>query len=231
MPVLPSLFAWSTLVIHSKHSKASRILFYCCQMLKASLSRDTPIAVSAIIELALGIIAGCIATLPPLFKRIGLQLSSNPKRRAVGSIADTIPWQRSFTEPESRQQQTEDIVMTPPRRPEGAQNDRLYSGDGVGERRPRTQRALPRRALSSSNWDIDVEIGAAEDGESGPRPSGREIQVRTHIHVTSQPSGEADVNVVDFARKPLPLPPPPLRSKPRDRSITRLRPLSPTLFL
>jgi hypothetical protein len=200
-------------------------------MLRAFTSRAIPIAVSAIIELALGITAGCIATLPPLFKRIGLQLASNPKRRAVGSIADTIPWQRSFTEPESQQQETEDIVMTAPRQPDGAQNNRMYSGDGVGEHRPETQDPMPRRALSSSNWDIDVEIGAVEDGESGPRPSGREIQVRTHIHVTSRPSDEADVNLVDFARKPLPLPPPPPRSKPRDQSITRLRPLTPTLFL
>ncbi|KAI0390927.1 hypothetical protein F5Y17DRAFT_35533 [Xylariaceae sp. FL0594] len=177
-----------------------------------------PIAITAIIELALGIIAGCIATLPPLFKRIGHQRGSNPKRRPIESIADTLPWQRSITEPEPRPREArQNIVMTPspPRRPARGQNDGTYSvynrPDLRGGHQPRPESPMPRRALLPPGRRVDVKGG--------------DIQVHRHIHVASHPTD------VDFARKPLPLPPPRPSLKPRDRSISRLRPLSPTLFI
>ncbi|KAI3332015.1 hypothetical protein HD806DRAFT_177726 [Xylariaceae sp. AK1471] len=190
------------------------------------------IAISAIIELALGIIAGCIATLPPLFKRIGLCFGSGSKRRATGSVADTIPWQRSFAGPEPRHQGAESIIMMSPRRLESAEGNNLYD-DEIQVRRPRVHSPSAKRVLSSSNWDIEIESAGAEDDDPLQPPSGKEIQVRTFIHVTSQPSDGTTgaTGAIDFADKPLPLLPPPPRSKYRDRSIARSRPLTPNPFL
>jgi hypothetical protein len=184
------------------------------------------VTITAVIELALGIIAGCIATLPPLFKRIGLSLGSSFKRGVSGT--DTIPWQRSFAGMETRDQGTENLIMTSPQRLESAQD--LHDNRTEG-RYSRAHSPSAKRVLSSSNWDIDIEVSGAEDGDSPPPPppSGKEIQVRTLIRVTTQPFDEtASVGIVDFASKPLPLPPP--RPKPRDLSITRSRPVTPKIF-
>ncbi|GAW12197.1 hypothetical protein ANO14919_015580 [Xylariales sp. No.14919] len=172
------------------------------------------VGVSAIVELALGIIAGCIATLPPLFKKIGLQCGPSSKRLT----ADTIPWQRSFATPEN-------IIMMSPRRLE---RDRDARDEEVETRRTRANSPSAKRVLSSPNWDIDVEVAGVEDG-TVPPPSGK-VQVRTMIHVSSQPSdGNLSVSTVDFADKPLPPPPPP-RPAVTDRSIPRSRRLTPNLF-
>jgi hypothetical protein len=179
------------------------------------------VSISAVVELALGIIAGCIATLPPLFKKLGLQFGSTAK--SVG-LTDTIPWQRSFAGPEPRHQGAENLIMMSPRRLERMQDAR----DDV-EVRPRAKSPSSKRVLSSSNWDIDIEVAEATDDDVVSPPSGKEIQVRTHIHVSTQPSrGNLSVSTIDFADKPLPPPPP--RPTTRDRSIPRSRPLTPSLF-
>ncbi|RWA09060.1 hypothetical protein EKO27_g6029 [Xylaria grammica] len=172
------------------------------------------VGVSAIVELALGIIAGCIATLPPLFKKIGLQCGPSSKRLT----ADTIPWQRSFATPEN-------IIMMSPRRLE---RDRDARDEEVETRRTGANSPSAKRVLSSPNWDIDVEVAGVEDG-TVPPPSGK-VQVRTMIHVSSQPSdGNLSVSTVDFVDKPLPPPPPP-RPAVADRSTPRSRRLTPNLF-
>jgi hypothetical protein len=156
------------------------------------------------------------------------------KRGATGSGTDTIPWQRSFVRPEPRHQGAENIIMMSPRRLESTEiNGNLYE-DEIEALRPRVHSPFAKRALSSSNWDIDVESAGTEDDDPPPPPpSGKEIQVRTFIRVTSQPSDRTTsaVSTVDFADKPLPLLPPPPRSKYRDRSLPRSRPLTPNLFL
>ncbi|KAI0543045.1 hypothetical protein GGR58DRAFT_519249 [Xylaria digitata] len=173
------------------------------------------VGVSAIVELALGIIAGCIATLQPLFKKMGLLLGSNTKRLTV----DTIPWQRSFTSPEN-------VIMMSPRRLDSPAREARE--EEVGTRRPRPISRSAKRVLSSSNWDIDVEVAGAEDENLAPPPSGK-VHIHTMIHVSSQPSdGNLSVSTVDFADKPLPPPPP--RLAVRDRSIPRSRRLTPNLF-
>ncbi|KAI0445963.1 hypothetical protein F4803DRAFT_96408 [Xylaria telfairii] len=183
------------------------------------------VSISAVVELALGIIAGCIATLPPLFKRIGLQLGSSPKH---GDLTDTIPWQRSFAGPEPRHQGAENIIMMSPRRLEAAQD--VEAMKDVNIRRPRTGSPSAKRVLSSSNWDIEVDGGISADDGLAPPPSGKDIQVRTFIQVDSQPSSsKVSVSTADFAEKPLPPPPPP-RSRTRDRSISRSRPVTPIQF-
>ncbi|TGJ83684.1 hypothetical protein E0Z10_g5073 [Xylaria hypoxylon] len=130
------------------------------------------IGFSAIVELSLGIVAGCIATLPPLFKKMGLQFGASSKRLT----ADTIPWQRSFATPEN-------IIMMSPRRLDG---DRDTPDEEVEARRSRANSPSAKRVLSSSNWDIDVEVAGMEDGLVPP-PLGK-VQVRTMIHVSSRPS-------------------------------------------
>ncbi|KAJ2990740.1 hypothetical protein NUW58_g2800 [Xylaria curta] len=188
------------------------------------------VSISAVVELALGIIAGCIATLPPLFKRIGLQFGSSSNRDATNS---TMPWQRSLAGPEPRHRGAENIIMMSPRRLErsqDAQDSDTETRETRETRRSRANSPSVKRVLSSSNWDIDVEVGGAADDDLAPRPSGKEIQVRTFIQVSSQPSsGAHSVNTVDFADKPLPPPPPP-RSRTRDGSIPRSRPHTPNLF-
>ncbi|KAI0432598.1 hypothetical protein F5Y09DRAFT_136298 [Xylaria sp. FL1042] len=172
------------------------------------------IGASAIIELALGIIAGCIATMPPLFKRIGLEFGSSTKR-----LTDTIPWQRSVATPE-------DIIMMSPRRLERGQD---AQDKDIEVRRPRPKSPSAKRVLSSSNLDIAIEVAGMQDDALTPPPSRTEIQVRTSIQVSSQPSdGKLSVSTVDFADKPLPPPPP--RPTVRDRSIPRSRRLTPNLF-
>ncbi|KAI0406066.1 hypothetical protein F4802DRAFT_115243 [Xylaria palmicola] len=187
------------------------------------------VSISAIVELALGIIAGCIATLAPLFKKMGLQFGGGSAKRG-GALTDTMPWQRSATMPEPRGgQAAESIIMMSPRRLEG---ERDAEGAGAGTRWPPPRAGSPaaRRVLSSSNWDIDIEAASSDDDSATPRPSGREIQVRTFIRVSSQPSGDHPVVVgaVDPGDKPLP--PPPLKPRTRDGSIPRSRPLTPNLF-
>ncbi|KAI0969904.1 hypothetical protein F4678DRAFT_140451 [Xylaria arbuscula] len=173
------------------------------------------VEISAIVELALGIIAGCIATMPPLFKRIGLEFGSSTKR-----LTDTIPWQRSLAIPE------ENIIMMSPRRLERMQD---VQDRDVEARRPRPKSPSAKRVLSSSNWDIAVEAAGVEDGPLTPPPSRQEIQIRTSIQVSSHPSnGNLSVSTVDFADKPLPPPPP--RPTVRDWSIPRSRRLTPNLF-
>ncbi|KAI1295825.1 hypothetical protein F5Y03DRAFT_301499 [Xylaria venustula] len=171
--------------------------------------------ISAIVELALGIIAGCIATMPPLFKRMGLDFGSSTKR-----LTGTIPWQRSLATPE------ENIIMMSPRRLDRMQeaHDKDFEA-----RRPRPKSLSAKRVLSSSNWDIAVEVAGVEDGPLTPPPSRQEIQIRTSIQVSSHPSdGDLSINTVNFADKPLPPPPP--RPTVRDRSIPRSRRLTPNLF-
>ncbi|KAI1155231.1 hypothetical protein F4825DRAFT_84754 [Nemania diffusa] len=179
------------------------------------------VSISAIVELALGIIAGCIATMPPLFRKLGLQFGSTAKS---GGLTDTIPWQRSFAGPEPRHQGAENIIMMSPRRLERTQDAR----DDLNAR-PRTKSPSSKRVLSSSNWDLDIEVADSTDDDLVPPPSGKDIQVYTSIHVSSHPSrGNLSVSTIDFADKPLPLPPP--RPTTRDRSIPRSRPLTPSLF-
>ncbi|KAI0196115.1 hypothetical protein EV127DRAFT_477035 [Xylaria flabelliformis] len=199
-------------------------LIYIVQMGPASSNKvygTLAISISAVTELALGIIAGCIATLPPLFRRMGLQFGSSSKR---GVLTDTLPWQRSFIGPELRQQGAENIIMMSPRRLERVQDGENID---VGLRRPRPASPSAKRVLSSSNWDIEVDAGRAADDYLAPPPSGRDIQVRTFIRVDSQPSS-SNVSTIDFTDKPLPPPPP--RPRTRDRSIPRSRPVTPILF-
>ncbi|KAH8167129.1 hypothetical protein CIB48_g1137 [Xylaria polymorpha] len=168
------------------------------------------VSISAVVELALGIIAGCIAILPPLFKRIGLQFGSSPKR---ADFTDTIPWQRSFAGPEPpRHQGAENIIMMSPRRLESAQD--VEAMKDVNIRRPRMGSPSAKRVLSSSNWDIEVDGGRSADDGLAPRPSGKNIQIRTYIQVNSQPSSsKLSVSTADFAEKPLPPPPPAIANK------------------
>ncbi|KAI8950945.1 hypothetical protein F4801DRAFT_578877 [Xylaria longipes] len=176
------------------------------------------ISISGIVELALGIIAGCIATLPPLFKWMG----SSSKR---GVLTDTIPWQRSFAGLELRHEAAENIIMMSPRRLERARDAENIN---VEMRRPRTASPSAKRVLSSSNWDIEVDVGRVADDDLAPPPLGKDIQVRTFIRVDSQPSSSThSLSTVDFADKPLPPPPKP---RTRDRSIPRSRPVTPILF-
>ncbi|KAI1755164.1 hypothetical protein F4782DRAFT_527888 [Xylaria castorea] len=179
------------------------------------------VSISAVVELALGIIAGCIATLPPLFKRMGLQFGSSSKR---GALTDTIPWQRSFAGPEPRHQGAENIIMMSPRRLEMVQDAEDID---IGTRRPRTASPSAKRVLSSSNWDIEIDAGRAAGDYLTPPPSGKGIQVRTFIRVDSQLSS-SNGSTIDFTDKPLPPPPP--RPRTRDRSISRSRPVTPILF-
>ncbi|KAI1276128.1 hypothetical protein F5Y07DRAFT_408520 [Xylaria sp. FL0933] len=198
-------------------------LVYISQSGPASSNAGPPgpgliaIGASAIIELALGIIAGCIATMPPLFKRMGWE--SDPRsKRLTGT---TLPWQRSVATPEN-------FIMMSPRRLErgqGAQDNYIDS------RRLRPKSPSAKRVLSSSsNLDIAIEVvGAEHDALMPPPPSRAEIQVRTSYQVSSQPSdGNLSVRTIDFADKPLPPPPP--RPTVRDRSIPRTRRLTPNLF-
>ncbi|KAI1810101.1 hypothetical protein GGS20DRAFT_226083 [Poronia punctata] len=192
-------------------------------------NRMPTVAICGTIELALGIIAGCTATLPPLFKRMGLHLAST-KRRDLGSAADTLPWQKSFVAPEP-QQETEDIVMVAHRQLTGAQEYHAYHGQGRGQQ-PRTHHRLmpmPNRSPSSSIWGIST---PAEGGKLEMPPSGRERQVPMLIRGMLQPSREIKPSSTPdyFAHKPLPLLPLPSRAKPRDRPVAELRPLSPTFF-
>ncbi|KAI0525986.1 hypothetical protein F5B22DRAFT_642143 [Xylaria bambusicola] len=173
------------------------------------------IGVSAIIELSLGIIAGCIATMAPLFKRMQSKLGSGSKQSR-----DSIPWQRSLAGPEN-------IIMMSPRRLERAQGAQRGEAE---TRRPRPKSPSVKRVLSSSNWDIEVEAAGLEYDALTPPPSRREIQIHTSIQVSSHPSdGDLSVSTIDFADKPLPPPPP--RAAARDRSIPRSRRLTPNLFI
>ncbi|KAI1430161.1 hypothetical protein F5Y12DRAFT_4927 [Xylaria sp. FL1777] len=173
------------------------------------------VAISAITELALGIIAGCIATMPPLFKRMGLEFGANSKR-----LTYTMPWQRSLSAPEN-------VILMSPRRLERAQDAQDKDVETRRSRRPKSPSA--KRVLSSSNWDIAVEAAGVESDDLTPPSSRKEIQVRTSIQVSSQPSdGSLSVSTVDFVDKPLPSPPP--RPVLRDRSIPRSRRLTPNLF-
>ncbi|KAI1202326.1 hypothetical protein F5X97DRAFT_287362 [Nemania serpens] len=179
------------------------------------------VSISAIVELALGIMAGCIATLPPLFKWVGLKLGSSSKQ---ADSTDTIPWQRSFARPESRHQGAENIILMSPRKLERAQDARK---DEI-EIRPRTNTLSTKRTLSS-NWDIDIEVAGAADDDLAPAPSGKDIQVHTFIHVSSQPSSSnVSARTVDLSDRSLPQPPP--RPEIRDRSIPRPQPLTPNMF-
>ncbi|KAI1126109.1 hypothetical protein F5Y10DRAFT_217841 [Nemania abortiva] len=180
------------------------------------------VSISAIVELALGIIAGCIATLPPLFRKMGLHFGSNSKQDA---LTDTIPWQRSFAGPEPRHQGAENLILMSPRRLERAHDAR----DDTETWRPRAKSPSAKRVLSSSNWDIDIEVGGPRDDT--PSHSGKDIQIRTDIRVLSHPSrgGNLSVSTIDLTDKPLPLPPP-RPATTRDRSIPRSRPLTPNLF-
>ncbi|GAP84900.1 putative integral membrane protein [Rosellinia necatrix] len=180
------------------------------------------VAVSAIVELALGIIAGCVATFPPLFRRLGLHFGANGKRE---NLTNTIPWQRSLAGPEPQHQGAENIIMTSPRRLESMRD---VQSSEIGVRRPRTDSPAAKRVLSSSDWEIDAEAAGMLDDT--PPPSGKGIQVRTFIRVSSQPSSRnVSVSTMDFADKPLPPPPPP-QSRTRDQSIPRSRPRNPNLF-
>ncbi|KAI1180684.1 hypothetical protein F4777DRAFT_258348 [Nemania sp. FL0916] len=186
------------------------------------------VAISAIVELSFGITAGCIATLPPLFRRLGLHFGSTFKQTA---LTDTIPWQRSFAGPEPRHQGAEHIIMMSPRRLDRGQNARDNNGSRAQSRAQSRSDNLSsiKRVHSSSTWDVDVEVaGDLNDGLVAAPPSGKEIQVRTFIQVSSQPSsGNMSVRSVDFADKPLPLPPARTRTHTRDGSIPRPRPLTP----
>ncbi|KAI1119617.1 hypothetical protein F5Y14DRAFT_9560 [Nemania sp. NC0429] len=179
------------------------------------------VSISAIVELALGIMAGCIATLPPLFKWAGLHLGSTSKQT---DFTDPIPWQRSFARPESRPQGAENIILMSPRRLERAQDAR---NDEV-EVRPGTHTPSTKRTLSS-NWDSDVEVARAADEDLAPAPSRKAIQVHTFIHVSSQPSRSSHaVSTVDFSDRSSPQPPP--RPVARDRSTPIPRPFTPNVF-
>ncbi|KAI8629453.1 hypothetical protein F5Y19DRAFT_82829 [Xylariaceae sp. FL1651] len=187
------------------------------------------VSITAIVELSLGIIAGCIATLPPLFKRLGLSFGDSSNRGKSGSLTDTIPWQRSFAGPEPRPRGAESIILMSPRRLESAQD---IDKEDFEVQSTRVHSPSARRALSPSQWDIDIERETTDDDDDqAPPPSGKEIKVRTFIRVTSQPSDEAvAASTAHFIDKPLPLPPPPPRPKTRDRPIARSRPLTPKLL-
>ncbi|KAI1369581.1 hypothetical protein F5Y08DRAFT_350257 [Xylaria arbuscula] len=168
-------------------------LVYTQQESRPNHKPDIAIGVSAIIELSLGIIAGCIATMPPLLKRMGMDSKSKQSR-------DSIPWQRSLAGPES-------IIMMSPRRLERAQTTRY---DDRETRRPRPKSPSAKRVLSSSNWDISIEVAGVDDDTLTPPPSRREIQVYKSFQVSSQSLDRSTfVSTPDLTDKPLPPPPPP----------------------
>ncbi|KAI1432812.1 hypothetical protein GGR50DRAFT_559917 [Xylaria sp. CBS 124048] len=183
----------------------------------------TAVAITAIVELSLAIVAGCIVTLPPLFKKLRL----GSRRRSSG----TLPWQKSLIEPMPlhmhMHRSVENIIMASPRRV-GGPSDNMRDMD-METQYPRAGTSCTSRA-PSSNWDYEIEAGGMGDGE--PVPSGREIQVRTFISVTSQPSADhvpvRDVKV-NLDNKPLPMLPPQPRLK--DRPILKSRSRNPSLFI
>ncbi|KAI1820745.1 hypothetical protein F4861DRAFT_545202 [Xylaria intraflava] len=171
--------------------------------------RMLAVSITATVELSLGIVAGCIVTLPPLFKKLRANLGSHEK-----SSPDTIPWQVSFIEPMPQRGSVENFIMASPRRLRGT-------------RSPRPGTPSIKRIASSLFWDYEAEAGG--EGNGNETPPATEIQVRTSISVTSQPSdGHVLASDVSFDIKPLPMTPPPPKLK--DRPI-RLRPHTPTVFI
>ncbi|KAI2624820.1 hypothetical protein GGS21DRAFT_319667 [Xylaria nigripes] len=181
------------------------------------------ISITANVELGLGIVAGCIVALPTLFKK--LRLGQKFKRRVS---QDTIPWQKSFLDAGHRHQSAEDIILQAPRRLHGAKD--LQSQSTETQSSSRLGIPSAKRARSSSNRVYEVGVDGARDDEATLVPhSAKEIQVRTFIHVASQPTNSSiPANAVEFANKPLPIPP--QAPKMRDRPIVRSRPHTP-LFL
>ncbi|KAI0022414.1 hypothetical protein F4780DRAFT_196554 [Xylariomycetidae sp. FL0641] len=56
----------------------------------------TTVAMAAVIELSLGILAACLATMPPLFKSVGTSLRRRQQHR-LSSDSDCLPWQAEPT--------------------------------------------------------------------------------------------------------------------------------------
>lgn len=166
--------------------------------------------------------AGCIATFPALFRKMGIHFGSGGKREV---LTDAIPWQSSVAGLEPRYQGVENTIMMAPQR--------LYSTTDVqrndpGVRHPRKSSPSAKRVLSSSNWDINVGVAEMMDDGARPPPRGK-VQVYTSIDdVSQQFSGNRSFSTINLSDKPLPLPP--LRPTIRDRSIPRSRPHTPNLF-
>lgn len=189
---------------------------------ESSINATVAVAISATAELALLIMAGCIATFPTLFRKMGIHFGSGGKREV---LTDTIPWQRSSAGLEPRHHRVENTIMMAPQRLESTLD---VQKNNSGVRRARKSSPSAKRVLSSSNWDINVGVAETVDGGTMAPPRGK-VQVYTSIDVFSQPfSGNPSLSTLNLADKPLPPPPP--RPTIRDRSIPRSRPHTPNLF-
>ncbi|KAI1344653.1 hypothetical protein F5Y15DRAFT_118486 [Xylariaceae sp. FL0016] len=129
------------------------------------------VATCAIIELALGIIAGCVATLPPLFKRIRIGISLESSKRSSHRVS-AINRHSSFM---SRKQRKE-RPRTLPRRSlfYDANSDEIQ----LQGARPDTAQSDMIGALT--HWDIE----RGKDGSWAPADM-MGIEIRTSIDVTS----------------------------------------------
>ncbi|KAI1267102.1 hypothetical protein F5Y18DRAFT_378945, partial [Xylariaceae sp. FL1019] len=167
---------------------------------KTSIYATLAVSITAIIELSLGIIAGCLATLSPLLGIIR-QLGFGHKRCNLRSPNDTLPWQMSPTRPRFCEDDSMAIVSAEP----DISAQRMFKHEDRG-------RCTMSRAHNpyATRWDMDLDTELMEYDRESP-PTGEEIKVRTFIRVISQPSGEVvlgRLDAVDYTMKPLPLVPP-----------------------
>ncbi|KAI0150343.1 hypothetical protein GGR57DRAFT_472470 [Xylariaceae sp. FL1272] len=168
---------------------------------KTSLYGTLAVSITAIIELSLGIFAGCLATLSPLLGMISM-FGLRRKRCNLHSPNNTLPWQMSPTRPRFHEDDSTTMVSI----------GRGGSAQGILKHEDRASFTISRaHSPFASRWDMDLDDHDGDIEDSEALPAGKRIKVRTFIRVISQPSGEVvlgRLDAVDHTMKPLPLVPP-----------------------
>ncbi|CAJ2513853.1 Uu.00g019720.m01.CDS01 [Anthostomella pinea] len=164
------------------------------------------IALCAIIELSLGIIGGCIATLPPLLKKMGIGFDSGAKRLSNDS-ADSMPWQSSPIDCKPRNGLPTGPISRPIIRKVGGSIRKLGSvrrpgapyraeqsidNEKASSYSSRNKTAVPKHESTMSFWDIP-RLEADQDGWASSPPLSNDIKIRTSVNVTSLPPSREDI--------------------------------------
>ncbi|KAI1330969.1 hypothetical protein F5Y16DRAFT_395932 [Xylariaceae sp. FL0255] len=125
-----------------------------------SIFATTAVSISAIVELSLGIMAACTATLPPLLKRMKMGKQPPPN--------DSIPWQSSIVAKMPPRRNSRSMLVMPSQWSNESKQDteKTTAKDIVANRNLSSPNSLTNRTLSTpSQWDVDAEGDWADAGE------------------------------------------------------------------